>query len=204
MAIWLGPETQPSSTREARSYELDSVNGDVQSRVSLASPEEFPEHSDYFDFGHHQTQPKRSPTYPFVPAGPTEARILKSLGKASAVYHLYQQSRVVPPTPNSKVHNEPNLTGLHRIRHSSTVDTKNSDTFEHTAVWDQKAILSLGMHSSDLGKFAHQFGLGLGLEAVFIFFHSAAIYSEISCLGRWDQALSRSVSLNARLKHPNV
>ena len=200
MAIWLGPETQPSSTLEARSYGLESVN---EYRVSLASPEDLPEHPDYLDIGHHQTQPKRSPTYPFVPLGPSEAHILKSLGKASTVYHPYQKTRVVPLIPNGNVHNNPNLTGPHCIRHSSTVDTKNSDSFEHTAIWDQKAILSLGMYSSDAGKFAHQFDLGL--EAVSICFHSsAAICSEMSCLGRCDKALSRSVSLDARLKHPDV
>ena len=154
MAIWLGPEAQPSST-------LEDGLGSVNSRVSLASPEDLPEHSDYFDFEHHQTQPKRSPTYPFVPPGPTEAHILKSLGKASTVYHLYQKARVVPPIPNGNVHNNPSLTGPHRIRHSSTIDTNNSDSFEHTAVWDQKAILSLGMYASDHGKLAHQFDLGL-------------------------------------------
>ena len=192
MAIWLGSEVQPSSTLEARSHGLGSVNEGGQNLVSLASPEDLPEHLDYFDIGHHQTQPKRSPTYPFVPPGPTEAHILKSLGKASTVYHLYQKTRVVPPISNGNVHNDPNLTGLHRIRHSSTVDTKNSDSFEHTAVWDQKAILSLGMYSSDPGKFAHQFDLGL--EAVSICFHSsAAICSEMPCLGRWDKALSRSL-----------
>ena len=198
MAIWLGSEAQPSSILEARSYGLGSVNED---RLSLASPEDLPEHIGYFDFGHHQTQPKRSPTYPFVPPGPTKAHILKSLGKASTVYHPHQKRRVVPPIPNGNVHNDPNLTGVRRIRHTSTGDTNHSDSFEHTAIWDQKAILSLGMYSSDPGRFAHQFDLGL--EAVSICFHySAAICSEMSCLGRWDKALSRSVSLNVRLKQP--
>ena len=144
MAIRLGSKAQPSSTLEARSYGLKSVNEDS---VSLASLEGLLEHPDDFDSGHHQTQPKRSPTYPFVPPRPTEAHILKSLGKASTVFYLHQKGRVVPPIPNGNVHNDPMLTGPHRIRHSSTVDTKNSDSFEHTAIWDQKAILSLGMYS---------------------------------------------------------
>ena len=197
MAIRLESETQPSSTLEARSYGLQSVNEDNQFLVSLASPEDLPEHPDYLHFRHHQTQPKRSPTYPFVPPGPTKAHILKSLSKSSTVYHLHQKRRVVPPIPNGKVLNDPILAGVQRIRHSSTVDTKNSDSFELTAIWDQKAILSLGMYSSDPGNFAYQFDLGL--EAVSMCFLSAAICSEMSCLGRWDEALSRSVSLNARL-----
>ena len=200
MAVWLESEVQPSSPLEARSYGLGSVN---ESGVSLASPEGLPEHSDYFDFGHNQTQPKRSPTYPFVPPGPNKAHILDSLGKASTVYHPHQKRKVVRPIPNRNVHNDPSLTGVHRIRHSSTVDTKNSDSFEHTAIWDQKAILSLGMYSSNLGVFAHQFDLGL--KPVSICFHSsAAISSKMSCLGRMDKALSRSVSLNLRLKQPDA
>ena len=183
MAIRLGSEAQPSPTLEAHSYGLESLDEDNQFLVSLASPKDSSEHPDDFDFRHHQTQPKRSRTYPFVPPGPTKAHILKSLGKASTVYHLHQKRRVVPPIPNGNVHNDPFWTGPQRIRHSSTVDTKNSDSFEHTAIWDQKAILSLGMYSSDPGKFAHQFGLGL--EAVFVCLHpSAAIFSEMSCLGR--------------------
>lgn len=144
MPIRLESKAQPSSTLEGRSYGLESVNEDS---VSLASLEDLLEYPDYFDSGHHQRQPKRSPTYPFVPSHPTEARILKPLGKASTVYHLHQKRRVVPPIPHGNVHNDPISTGPRRIRHSSTVDTKNSESFEHTAIWDQKAILSLGMYT---------------------------------------------------------
>ena len=199
MAIRLGVEAEPSSTLEARSYGVESLNEDNQFLVSLASPEDLLEHPDCFDFRHHQTQPKRSPTYPFVPPGPTKAHIRKSLGKASTLYHLHQKRRVTSPIPNRNVHNDPMLTGPQRIRHSSTVDTKNSDSFEHTAIWDQKAILSLGMYSSDPGQFTHHFDLGL--EVVFNCLHSsAANFSKVSCLSRYDKALSHSVFVERTTK----
>ena len=144
MAIWLEPEAEPSSTLEASLHGLGSICEDGQSQVPLAFPEGLPVHSDYFDFEDHQKQPKRSPTYPFLPSRPSEAHIFKPLGKASTVYHTYQKRRAVPPSPKRNVHAKPNLTGPHRIRHSSTFDTNNSESFEHTAIWDQKAILSLG------------------------------------------------------------
>ena len=141
-------KAEPFSTLEASLNKLGSISEKSHSRAPSVSPKGLSEHFDYFDFGDRQSQPTRSPTYPFVPPGPSEAHILKSLGKASHVYHLHQERRTVPPIHKKRVHPKPSLTGPFRIRHSSTIDTTKSDSFEHTAIWDQKAILSLGMYSS--------------------------------------------------------
>ena len=146
MAIWLESEVEPSTTLDASLHELGSISEDGQTQAPSASPEGLTGHVDYFDFGDHQRHPKRSPTYPFVPPGPSEAHILKALGKSSNVYQTYQKRKNVPRIPKRKVHPKPSLTGPHTIRHSSTIDTYNSASFEDTAVWDQKAILSLGMY----------------------------------------------------------
>lgn len=145
MAIWAQSEAEPSTTPAVSFYRLESMGDDSQSWEPPASPEGLSEPFDYHDFGDHQQPPKRSPTYPFVPPGPSEAHILKSLGKSSNVYHTYAKRGIVPPVPKRIVHTTPNLSGPHSLRHSSTIDTNNSESFEETAVWDQKAILSLGM-----------------------------------------------------------
>lgn len=145
MEIWLESEAEPSTTLTASLDGLGSMSEDSQTQAPSASPEGSSEHFDWFDFGDHQKPPKRSPTYPFVPPGPSEAHILKSLGKSSNLYRTYAKRRIAPPVPKRIVHTKPNLSGPHSLRHSSTIDTNNSESFEETAVWDQKAILSLGM-----------------------------------------------------------
>ena len=145
MAIWVQSEAEPSTTPAASLYGLESMSEDSQARAPPASPEGLSEHFDCYDFGDQKGPPKRSPTYPFVPPGPSEAHILKSLGKSSNVYQTYAKRRIVPPLPKRIVHTKSNLSGPHSLRHSSTIDTNNSESFEETAVWDQKAILSLGM-----------------------------------------------------------
>ena len=189
MAIWLGPEAQPSSTLEARSYGLESVN---EYHVSLASPEDLPEHPDYFDFGHHQKQPKRNPTFP---PSPSEVHNFKSLGRARNLYHFDQKRRVVPPLSKRHVQTKPSLTGPHRIRHSSTIDTNNSESFEHTAVWDQKAILSLGMSSPQTLVNMHNNTALSSKPSLSAFTPCCDLFGSVQ-LGRCDKRLSRSVSSN--------
>lgn len=133
-------EAQHSITRDASLYGSEHMSEDSQNRASLASPDGSAEQSDYFDFG----ESKRSPTYPFVPPGPSEAHAFRSLSKASNGYLKHQKRRSKPPIPIRHVDSEPNLSEPPRIRHASTIDTNNSAPFEDTAVWDQKAILSLG------------------------------------------------------------
>ena len=147
MAIWLESEAEPSPTLDDSLYKLGPIGENSQAGAPSACPGPSTGHSEYFAFEDNQRPPKRSPTYPFVPLGPSEAPILKSLGKVSKVNQKHRKRRAVPSIPNRLVHTKSNLTGPHRIRHSSTIDTNNSASFEDTAVWDRKAILSLGMYS---------------------------------------------------------
>ena len=142
MANRFNLEAQRSATRDASLYGSENMSEDSQNRASLASPDDSAEQSDYFDFG----EPKRRPTYPFVPPRPTEARAVRSLSKASNGYLKHQKRRSKPPIPIRHVDIEPNLSGPPRIQHTSTMGTDNSAPFEDTAVWDQKAILSLGRY----------------------------------------------------------
>ena len=147
MAIWLESEAEPSPTLEDSLYKLGSMGEDSQAGAPSACPGPSTRHFEYFAFEDNQRQPKRIPTYPFVPLGPSEAPILKSLGKVSKANQKHRKRRAVPSIPNRLVRTKSNLTGPHRIRHSSTINTYNSASFEDTAVWDRKAILSLGMYS---------------------------------------------------------
>ena len=147
MAIWLESEAEPSPTLDDSLYKLGPIGEDSQAGAPSACPKPSTGHFGYFAFEDNQKPPKRSPTYPFVALGPSQAPILKSLGKVSKVNQKHRKGGAVPSIPNRLVHTESNLTGPHRIRHSSTIDTHNSASFEDTAVWDRKAILSLGMYS---------------------------------------------------------
>lgn len=143
MPIWLEHEAEPLETRDTGLYGLGHISEDSQTRTPSASPDGLSKHFDYVDFGDHQGRPKRSPTYPFVPSCPPKEHLLKPLGKANDAPSKYQKPSAVPPIPKRLPHNESSLIGPGRIRHSSTFDTTNSASFEATAVWDQKAILSL-------------------------------------------------------------
>ena len=145
MAVWLdsGPET--STTLDTNRYERRPTSEDSQTRCPSASPEDSTECFDHFDFEDHRKPPKRSETYPFVPPSPSKAHVLKP-GTASKAYPTTRKRRVMAPILNSVVPTEFNLEGAPRIRHASTIDTNNSASFDDTAVWDQKAILSLGMY----------------------------------------------------------
>lgn len=141
-------KAEPSTAWNGNLHELGPITEESHnSRAPSAFPQDLTGQFDYFDFVGEGKPPKRSPTYPFVPTGPSKEHILKSLGKASSVYRKHQKRNYAPPLAKGKAHTEPNLPGLN-IRHASTFNTNNSASFEDTAVWDQKAILSLGMHSS--------------------------------------------------------
>lgn len=155
MAPSLEYEAEPSTTLDTNLYGLGPIIEDAHARAPSASPEDSTGHYDCFDFGGQIKPPKRSPTYPFVPPGPSEEHILKSLGPASNVYHQKQKRRFMPPASKKPVRTEPNLSGPNRLRHASTIDTKNSASFEDTAVWDQKAILSLGMYTTQTPSTVH-------------------------------------------------
>ena len=148
MAASSESKAEPSSIWNANPHELGPISEESHTRAPSAFPQDLTGQFDFFDFVGGKRPPKRSPTYPFVPPGPSKRHILKSLGKASNVYREHQKGNHAPPVAEGKAYTEPNLPGLNHIRHSSTFDTNNSASFEDTAVWDQKAILSLGMHSS--------------------------------------------------------
>lgn len=138
-----GAEDEPFTTVDPSLYQLGSISEDSHIRAPSASPEDLTVHYDSIDFGGHQKSPKRSSTFPYVPRGPSVELALKI---ASNGYQRNQERRSEPPASEKLVHSGPNLPGPKQIRHSATIDTYNSASFEDTAVWDQKAILSLGMY----------------------------------------------------------
>ena len=138
---------EPSTAWNANPHELGPICEESHTRASSAFPQDLTEQFDDFDFVGEKNPPKRSPTFPFMPPGPSKEQLLKSLGKASSLYRNHPKRSYVLPVAKGKAHTEPILPGLNHIRHASTFDTNNSASFEDTAVWDQKAILSLGMNS---------------------------------------------------------
>ena len=150
-------KAEPSITWNANLHDLGPISEENHTRAPSASPEDFTQCFDHFDFVSEQKAPKRSPTYPFVPPGPSEEHIRKSRGRASNVYRKHQKRNYAPLAIKGKVHTEPDSPALNHIRHASTIDTKNSASFEDTAVWDQKAILSLGMYSYQPLRTSHGF-----------------------------------------------
>ena len=135
-------EAGPSTNLDASLSELEPINEDDQIWAPLGSPENLVGHFDYFC---QKRPPDRSRTYPFIPPGPFEEH-LKLLGRISNGNQRDPKRRFAPPVSKRIVRTESNVPGPNRMRHSSTIDTNNSASFEDTAVWDQKAILSLGMY----------------------------------------------------------
>lgn len=193
MAIWLESEAEPSPTLDDSLYKLGPIGEDSQAGAPSACPGPSTGHFGYFAFENNQRPPKRSPTYPFVPLGPSEAPILKSLGKVSKVNQKHRKRRAVPSIPNRLVHTKSNLTGPHRIRHSSTIDTYNSASFEDTAVWDRKAILSLGMYSHQTLSNLRN-GVILASKQYQSILASFFFSFGTFCLACWGIGLSTSVS----------
>lgn len=150
-------KAEPSKPWNANLNELGPISEESHTREPSASPEDLPGDFDYFDFVNEQKPPKRSPTYPFVPPGPSKEHILGLQGRASNVYRKYYKHNYAPPVSQGKVHTEPNSPGLKHILHASTIDTNNSASFEDTAVWDQKAILSLGIYPCQTPGTSHSF-----------------------------------------------
>ena len=136
MAYRRGSEAEPSTTLDSRLYQQGTMVGDSQTRAPSASSDAWAEQSEYSDFVDFQKASKRSPTYPFVAHGPSEPHIHKSSRKIGSLFSV---------RPKRQVEIGHNCTGPYGIRHASTFDTYKSASFEDTAVWDEKAILSLGM-----------------------------------------------------------
>ncbi|MCJ1450132.1 hypothetical protein MMC28_000461 [Mycoblastus sanguinarius] len=103
-----------SSLRENLSYS-DYNRGDSHSQRDRLR-EDYPiENSDSFHFGVGLSNPKRSATLP-------------PKLQSKAINHIWYEE-------HDRMHGNP--------KRQTTFDTKNSETFEETAPWDQKAILSL-------------------------------------------------------------
>lgn len=166
-----GAEAETSMTLDASLYQLGSINEDSHTQAPSGSPEDSTEHLDCIDFGGHPKPPKRSPTYPFTPPGPSKEHTPKLLGRGSNLYQRNQKRGSGPPVSKKTVHTKPNPLGPNQIRHSTTMDTNNSASFEDTAVWDQKAILSLGMYPlHTLGSFHTLNDVGLkGITISFVY-----------------------------------
>lgn len=121
-----------------------------------SSPEPFEEGTGVDDFCHHLIAPTRRSTHPPVP--------IESNGRSPTASVPIGNPKVDFParanTFGAPKHNRTGKYLRHRLfnatrsvdndsktkspRRASTIDTKFSVSFEETAVWDQKAILSLG------------------------------------------------------------
>ena len=137
MAYRRRSEAEPSTTLDFSLYGSEPIAGDSQTRAPPASQGAWTEQSDYSDFGDPYRPSKRSPTYPFVPCGSSDAHTHRTSGRVSNVF-----SKIL----KREVDDGHSFTGPNNIRHASTFDTYKSASFEDTAVWDEKAILSLGMY----------------------------------------------------------
>ena len=145
MAFWVESAAEASTTLDADFSERRPTDEDGQTQVPPTSPDDSTECFDHFDLGDLWKPPQRRETYPFDPPSPSQAHVLKPI-TANSAYPTARKRRVVPPIPRRTVHTESNWAGPHPIRHASTMDTYHSASFDDTAVWDQKAILSLGMY----------------------------------------------------------
>ena len=157
-------EAEPSTTMDASLYQLRSIDEDGHTQATSGSPQCSTEGFDAVDFGGQPKAPKRSPTYPFIPSGPSEEHIPQNLTSSSNLHQRNQKRGSIPKKTDPK---KLNLPGPSQIRHSTTMDTNNSASFEDTAIWDQKALLSLGMSLPHTP--IHTFG-DVGLEGVTINF----------------------------------
>ena len=137
MACRRRSEAEPSRTLDISLYRSKVISGSGQTRAPPASPDAWTEQSECSDFGDSLKPSKRSSTYPFVPPGPFDAHVHKSPRRASnLLLKLFRKQLDIGH----------NSTGPPHIRYASTIDTNHSASFEDTAVWDEKAILSLGTY----------------------------------------------------------
>lgn len=99
------------------------------------------------DFGEIQQAPRRSLTQAINTSWTPEERRPGYLRRAKTLHTSNHDHPTFPNKPLERI-----ILGeasspypSQKIRRHSTIETKNSASFEETAVWDQKAILSLGM-----------------------------------------------------------
>ena len=151
--------------------ELGPISEDNLLREQSASPEPIDNVVDHFDFErtqhNHGTKSTHLPISNGLPersGGHTVAapRIVKeerqdSLtpseeSRSSIIGGARQKPKSRPPRTFDKGKFNEAYGPNQDARRSSTMATKNSESFEDTAVWDQKAILSLGTSMKFVGR----------------------------------------------------
>lgn len=123
-------------------------------REQSASPEPIEEGRNvYFDLEHlrRRQDSKESPSNSPTTTGPLDERESSSLNKANR--SKTQRSSGVPPSAIRNKHAEAHVSSQSQRRQSTTTtqntqSSGNSEPFEDSEVWDQKAILSLGKSRS--------------------------------------------------------
>ena len=145
MAASFASEAEPLTNPEESFHGLGSISEDGDSRAPSASPEPYPERPNYFDHTAQENAPQRSRTYPLVPSNLSHERIRKSMNRSSTANQPSQKHRTSRRPSQRSLFSEPDLPIQNQSR-QSTIDTKNSLSFEDTAVWDEKSILSLGTY----------------------------------------------------------
>ncbi len=144
MAASSASEAEPLTSPEESFHGLGSISEDGDGRAPSASPELSPDRSSYFDHAAQENAPQRSQTYPLVASTLSDEHIRKSFNRSSTANQPSQKHRTSRPPSKRSTFSELNSPIQNQSR-QSTIDTKNSLPFEDTAVWDEKAILSLGM-----------------------------------------------------------
>ncbi len=145
MAASFASEAEPLASPEESFRGLGPISEDGDGRAPSASPEPYPERPDYFDHTAQEKAPQRSQTYPLVPSILSDKHIRKPMNRSSTANRPSQKHRISRRPSKRSTFSEPDLPIQNQSR-QSTIDTKNSLSFEDTAVWDEKAILSLGMY----------------------------------------------------------
>ena len=139
---------------------LDRIDEDKFTQTQVASPVAENSRSDYFDFASRVRRPRRRSTDPVSPSSTEKglsATKAPSLRAATTYVPTKQNStepkkttlgsigntfrRILPGKQNNFAEAGPS--GIHP-RRGSTIYTNYSASFEDTAIWDRKAILSLG------------------------------------------------------------
>ena len=146
-----------SSSSDREPAALHRIDEDGLLQTQVASPVAHNGRSDYFDFATNERKPRRSSTDPVSPSS-TEKRATTSKPRAATTYEPERQSSAEPTRSTFGYFGRPlrwilpgkqnNVAEAvpkgHAVRRHSTQNTNYSASFEDTAVWDRKAILSLG------------------------------------------------------------
>lgn len=123
-------------------------------RVQSSSPEPYVEGTEVNDFGERSAAPRRRSTHPSVPLEPSEPPSSDSLPYEPKKSPIQRAKTIENPSRTHKFQSSRQIFSRRRSadtdflpqspRRQSTANTKKSESFEKTAVWDRKAILSLG------------------------------------------------------------